>query len=225
MNLRLTCFAPSALIAASMLPACASAPRSDADAPTVATLARYLTGSFSSAAQAVSDPENFRDIRLHAVEIWTHRLDGPWLYVEQAAAESLARPYRQRVYRLSEPGRGVYRSEVYAMPDPLRFAGWWRTPERFFGALTPDELDPREGCSIEMTYRDGVFTGGTIGTGCESTLRGAAYATSAVELFPDRLVTWDRGFDGEDQQVWGATEGGYIFLRLEDKAPNAAPWP
>jgi hypothetical protein len=28
------------------------------------------------------------------------------------------------------------------------------------------------------------------------------------------LVTWDRGFDAEGNQVWGSTDAGYIFKRL-----------
>ena len=60
-----------------------------------------------------------------------------------------------------------------------------------------------------------VFYGGTVGTGCASTLRGAAYATSEVELFPDRLETWDRGYDAGGAQAWGATGSGYVFDRVD----------
>jgi hypothetical protein len=30
----------------------------------------------------------------------------------------------------------------------------------------------------------------------------------------DRIVSWDRGFDGDRRQVWGAEKGGYIFGRI-----------
>jgi hypothetical protein len=56
----------------------------------------WMTGSFSSAEQAAADT-NYFDIRLEIVPIWTTRADGHWLYVEQAAAGYLERPYRQRV--------------------------------------------------------------------------------------------------------------------------------
>ena len=70
------------------------------------TLVEWMTGSFSSEAQAAADPDYF-DIRLQMVPIWPDRADGAWLYVEQAAASSLDQPYRQRVYRLSAEADGV----------------------------------------------------------------------------------------------------------------------
>lgn len=184
----------------------------------VPPLTPVLVGSFSSAAQAAADPEHYFDIRLHAVEIWQARGDGPWLYVEQAAATALDKPYRQRIYRLSRTDSEGWRSDVFTLADPLRFAGWWRTPERFDRALSPSKLEPRDGCSIELRYdwNTDAFVGGTSGTGCASDLRGAAYATSEVELFPDRLLTWDRGFDAAGHQVWGATLGPYRFDRVPE---------
>lgn len=35
---------------------------------------------------------------------------------------------------------------------------------------------------------------------------------------PDRIVSWDRGFDESGSQVWGATAGGYVFLRTKTSA-------
>lgn len=177
-----------------------------------AVLASILTGSFSSAAQAEADPENYFDIRLEMVPIWRERTDGRWMYVEQAAASALDRPYRQRVYRLTSPRRDLYRSDVYELPDPGAVTGWHATPERF-DAMTPDDLTLRDGCAIVMSYDPDTagFVGSTVGTGCASALRGAAYATSEVKLMYGRLETWDRGFDADGNQVWGATEGGYVF--------------
>jgi len=58
-----------------------------------------------------------------------------------------------------------------------------------------------------------------MGDGCESTLRGAAYATSEVRLTLARMESWDRGFDRPGTQVWGATEGPYIFERVSHALP------
>lgn len=91
-------------------------------------LSSVLIGEFSSAEQAQLDPDNYFDIRLNSVQIWAGRDDGAWLYVEQASAEALDRPYRQRVYRLSKSDRRFV-SDVYTMPDPLTYAGWYATPE------------------------------------------------------------------------------------------------
>jgi len=171
-----------------------------------------MSGHYTSAAQALDDPANFFEIHLIMEPIWTERLDGPWLYVEQAAAWSLERPYRQRIYHLVETSDGV-RSDVYELQgDPLLFAGAWRTPQAF-GALGPEELLLREGCSIELRRTDDGFHGSTVGSGCTSSLRGASYATSEVFVAEGVLASWDRGFDARGRQVWGATAGPYLFLR------------
>ena len=198
-------------------PGCRAVPEGAAP-PRAAILARWMTGSFSSAAQAAAHPGEFSDIRLFTVPIWADRPDGPWLYVEQAAADSLERPYRQRVYHLVDTPEGP-RSDVYELPgDPLLLAGAWRDPDAF-DALDPAQLSAREGCSIHLTAAGGRFEGSTRGTGCSSTLAGAAYATSEVTVRPDALTSWDRGLDAEGRQVWGATRGPYVF------AKDVEPWP
>lgn len=127
--------------------------------------------------------------------------------------------------------------------DPADFAGAWKAPDLHFAHLTPADLELRDGCSIILhpvkhapseepaspVIEGGrtpqllngradpavpaEFEGATVGRACISTLAGAAYATSEVLVSEDRLVTWDRGFDAAGQQVWGATAGGYIFVR------------
>jgi CpeT protein len=111
-------------------------------------LATWMGDSFSSAAQHAADPDNFFDIRLQMAPIWQHRHDGPWLYVEQAAADRWERPYRQRVYHLFLRDDGALESAVYTLPgDPLRYAGAWRDVDPLAN-LEPDDLIMRNGCSI-----------------------------------------------------------------------------
>ena len=50
-------------------------------------------------------------------------------------------------------------------------------------------------------------------TGSGSTLRGATYAVSDVTLSATQILSWDRGYDAQDNQVWGAEAGPYEFLR------------
>ncbi len=176
-----------------------------------------LSGSFASTAQAARDPDNYRDIRLHAVRIWGERGDGVWLYVEQATAEAPGRPYRQRIYHLSSVGGDELVSEIYTLPgDAARFAGAYDDPGTF-GVIGPEDLTRREGCTMYLRRRgvDGAFVGGTRGDGCESTLRGAAYTTSEATIFADRMLTWDRGYDEGGRQVWGALAGPYVFVRVD----------
>ena len=179
----------------------------------VADLAMYMAGSFSNLAQARADSD-YIDINLEVVPVWTDRGDGPWLYVEQAVTARRSRPYRQRVYHLVDNSDGTFSSEVYEIEEPLRFAGDWRLDEPL-KELGPDSLVVREGCNVVLrrTSAD-TFEGGTVERECVSNMRGAVYATSEVVVTPERLISWDRGFDVEGNQVWGATEGPYIFDKL-----------
>jgi hypothetical protein len=188
--------------------------------PACQQAAAMMVGSFSSKAQAQSDPD-FRDIRLHMAPIWQGQRDACWLYVEQAAAEALDKPYRQRIYKVRDGAQGSIVSEVYELPgDPLAFAGAWGEPTRF-DALSPATLSRKDGCDVVLRpIRAGAFSGGTEGTGCVSTLRGASYATSKVHLDASGLVSWDQGWNDKGEQVWGATKAGYIFLR--DREPTSA---
>jgi hypothetical protein len=179
----------------------------------VELVASWMVGSFSSAAQAVSDPD-FLDIHLEMTRVWEDRQDGIWLYVEQAAASSVAKPYRQRIYRVFVQPNGLIVSEVYELPgEPLRFAGAWRRPE-LLESLTPKALILKDGCQVVLKkVTDTQWAGGTVGQGCASTRQGAAYATSEVIITPEGLRTWDRGFDKAGKQVWGAVKGPYEFSR------------
>lgn len=174
-------------------------------------LAFTMEGSYTSAEQAMADTTYF-NIELEMVRIWPKRKDGAWLYVEQAAAESKAKPYRQRVYRLTEVNDSTIRSEIYTI----------RSGERFFGAykdfallaqLSPDSIDAMEGCAITLQRYKSIYSGGTNGRDCPNSRNGAAYATSEVTIRSDRMVSWDRGYDAGGRQVWGAEKGGYVFLK------------
>jgi CpeT protein len=196
----------------------ASPAASQAAAPPPAALDRlasWMAGSFSSEEQAKTDT-NFFDIRLHMTRIWTDRSDGCWLYVEQAAASHLDKPYRQRVYHLTISNDTLV-SDVYTLADPLRFAGDWAKPAPLAG-LTVDSLSLRDGCSIYLIAEaDTAFVGSTRGTGCASDLRGATHATSEVRITREIISSWDRGFDAAGKQVWGAISGGYVFRKIEKR--------
>lgn len=185
----------------------------------VAEVARLLTGDFSSAEQAKGD-KDYLVIHLHMRPIWKTRTDGPWFYVEQAAATAVDKPYRQRIYQLVQRADGNVESLVYTFDEPLRLAGAWRQPERL-DALSPSDLKLRSGCAVLLERKpDGTYAGATVGKACASDLRGAAYATSVVTLGAGEFVSWDRGYNATDVQVWGATAGPYIFRRTAFPEPT-----
>ena len=71
-------------------------------------LENWMTGTFSSAQQALEDQTYF-DITLHMVPIWKNS-EGHFLYVEQAVSSQQDKPYRQRVYQLERLGENQYSS-------------------------------------------------------------------------------------------------------------------
>jgi hypothetical protein len=199
------------LVSATFATAQGRPPKQDAE---LQQLTRWMIGSFGSGKQATTDSTYF-DVRLHMARVWPNRTDGVWLYVEQALATRATRPYRQRVYRLERRrSDGVLTSKVYALPDPRAAVGAWAQVSPL-AKLSPNDLVERPGAVIELKA-DGPdrFVGSTVGDRCKSTFRGAAYATSEVEVRAKSLVSWDRGYDADGKQVWGATEGGYVFDRL-----------
>jgi hypothetical protein len=213
------------LVSVLALAACASACSTAEDAAVSGQAASGLTqfaqtmaGHYSSADQAKADSSYF-NIHLHMVPIWDSAEDPDtvWLYVEQAAFGYLDQPYRQRVYRLTEEPESEgtrFRSAVFTLSAPMRFAGAWDSVAAFDG-LTPDSLVERSGCDLVLTrFEDGSYAGSTGENTCPSALRGAAYATSEVTMDNRQLLSWDRGWDENGEQVWGAEKGGYVFRRM-----------
>ncbi len=176
-------------------------------------LAIWMQGLYSSHDQSVEDSSYF-DIRLAMVRIWPDRTDGVWLYVEQAAASSMAQPYRQRVYHLIKTDSVTYRSDVFTLEEPLRFAGAWRESDPMV-ALSPDSLAEKAGCGITLHKEsDSAYVGTTVDKACLNDWGEATYATSEVRVTPSTLFSWDRGWNDKDEQVWGAEKGGYVFRRV-----------
>ncbi|MEZ4774343.1 MAG: chromophore lyase CpcT/CpeT [Bacteroidia bacterium] len=200
------------IISLSVIPfSCRTVKSTAKDSHSLAQLAEWMTGKFDSAEQAASD-SNYYDISLHMSRIWPERKDGYWLYVEQAVTAAANRPYRQRIYQLTTDEEGKYLSKVFEVANPSRFINKNNDPGAF-AAISPDSLIERSGCVVVMTGIGGTYKGSTGEKTCESNLRGAAYATSTVTIFPDRLESWDQGFDAAGNQVWGAENGGYIFIK------------
>jgi len=185
---------------------------SDVDA-----LATLMEGEFSSARQSVEEEGYLPiEVRVGRVDRWSG--DGDiYLYMEQALSGNA--PYRQRVYRISEDENGAVTSTVLWLPgDVSRFEGAWRDPGLLAG-IGVDELEDR-GCVVEIRRASStegwVFEGETRGMGCPSDFRGAVRATSRVRFARDRFSVWDRGWDPRDVQVWGPTDGPYVFERVDD---------
>lgn len=173
--------------------------------------AEMLIGNFTSEAQAQSDSDYY-NISLSMTRIWSDRDDAIWLYVEQAMATKKDKPYRQRVYKLNHPSKGIFTSEIYTIKQAENFVDLQNDASKA-AQVTTDLIEFKDGCTVTMKYEKGIYTGGTDADKCPSDLRGASYATTKITLKKGLLVSWDQGFDKEGKQVWGATKGGYQFVK------------
>jgi len=176
-------------------------------------LKELMTGSFTSEKQAEADSSYF-NISLHMYPIWT-KDSADWLYVEQALFEKQEKPYRQRVYKLEVMAENIYKSKVFKLKNDSIFIGKWKNTG-FFNQFDQSILDEKTGCEvILMRIGSNEYQGSTSAENCKSSLRGAAYATSQVNVKPGVVESWDQGFDADGNQVWGATQGGYVFEKIK----------
>ncbi len=173
-----------------------------------------MQGSFNSEDQAKKD-STYYNISLHMYPIWKEK--GNFLYVEQALNSMQNKPYRQRIYEVTRLNDSVFSSAIYAIPNDSLWIGKWKTTNDF-NSISLKEINKREGCAV-LLKRIGKdhFKGETDNNSCKSTLRGASYATSEVEIKKGTVLSWDRGFDADNKHVWGAEKAGYIFNEIVKK--------
>jgi CpeT protein len=172
-------------------------------------LVTIMQGQYSSEAQSKRDTSYF-NISLRMIPIWKKR--GHYLYVEQAMFTKQEKPYRVRIYKVSQRG-DEFVSEIYTLKNEKEWIGKWKTPEAF-DVLTEQDIELKEGCEVVLKrVSKNKFSGQTGIKTCPSELRNASYATSKVTITENEIVSWDQGFDKNDQQVWGAEKGGYEFVK------------
>jgi hypothetical protein len=173
---------------------------------------QQMIGTYSSKAQSVADT-NYFSINLVMHPIWQGQSSKEsWLYVEQAVSATLDKPYRQRVYKLQYQGNNIYTSDIYTIKNQQKFIGLQSNKDKQ-ALLTPADIELKEGCTVTLLRNGNNYNGGTDADKCPSDLRGAKYATTKITMEEGKLISWDQGFDGTGKQVWGATLGGYIFLK------------
>mgnify|MGYP006145591989 FL=1 len=173
-------------------------------------LVSIMQGHYSSEKQALAD-KDYYNISLRMTPIWKSK--GNYLFVEQAIFDKQDKPYRVRIYKVSQRGN-EFISEIYTLKDEKAWIGKWATPE-VYDQLTEADIELKSGCEVVLK-RTGKhrFEGATGDKTCPSELRGASWANSKVTVTENTIHSWDQGFDKDGKQVWGATKGGYEFIKI-----------
>ena len=170
----------------------------------------YVEGHFDSSLQAKNDPDYY-EIHLQMCTVEAPELGTHVLYVEQAIATSLEKPYRQRLYVVESIGPKTIRSNIYELYEPEAYIGSCSAKDR--PIFVANDAKEKVGCHVDMRFQEQKFIGKTEHGVCPSSLRGASFATSEVTISSSILESWDRGYDEEGGQVWGAEKGAYQFRK------------
>ena len=136
-----------------------------------------------------------------------------FLYQEQAVQENLKKPYRQRLLEVSPiASTQSIRSLAFKPSNPEAWVNFCDKALESRIILLKD-LN-KEVCSLFLQRSGDVYTGFTPPNGCPSNVRGAVRVTNRVILQKSGMQTWDRGYDANGKQVWGAKEEPYQFERI-----------
>ncbi len=213
MKFGLSCLAALAVL----LPAFAGEDSQDA----ALDFAALSEGSWTSLAQS-ADP-GYDWVESETVRIMSERGDGVWLYQENAIMaaspdadiprDAKSKPYFQVVIRLQSLGPDQVHTTTYRLETPEARSGakgQWRTGA---GVFDPAWVGAPACMGQMRRVAEGYWQGAAE---CPNTYKGAARVDSRSVRTPDTYVNWDRGFDGEGQNVWGPPRGGYIFKRKGD---------
>ena len=186
-------------------------------------VAALLSGKMDTSAQAIANP------KAPNVQMTTCRIElltpadseSIFLYQEQAMSTSLDKPYRQRFLEISPSSLSQsVRSRSFKPADPTRWSGLCDSrKDRFTNrADNPKQIINLSDlgtpiCNVFLKQVGTIYLGNTPIDGCPANVRGAVRITNHIELTPASMNTWDRGFDAQGKQVWGAKTESYQFRR------------
>lgn len=177
----------------------------------------YLTRTMDTTAQAERHPRyvgvQMTTCPIHVVS--SHRSeDHPsvYLYQEQALTEQIESPYRQRFLQivLSEDITRV-ESRTFKPSTPHSWTGLCQQINPTVEAIELGQLV----CVVRLRPSTLGYVGSTPEEGCPVNLRGAVRLTNTIVLHQHGMDTWDRGFDINDIQVWGARTEPYQYRWLD----------
>ncbi len=178
-------------------------------------IAAFLSGKMDTSAQAIANP------KAPNVQMTTCRIgllspadsESIFLYQEQAMSTSLDKPYRQRFLQISpSPLSQSVRSRSFKPANPTRWVGLCNVTPSLERTVNLSDLGIPV-CNVFLKQVGTSYRGNTPIDGCPANVRGAVRITNHIELTPNRMNIWDRGFDAQGKQVWGAKNESYQFRR------------
>ena len=179
-------------------------------------LVSRLDKLYDSSEQASQQMDYF-DVTLDHCEIGVtdlpnHEKLNKFMLLEQAISANRDNPYRIRLIKIEyDEITGVFMSKNFEPSQPEKLIGGCLASEPPAVAFS-EFSDPK--CTIYLEKVENRFEGGTPAEGCFSDFRGATTFTAEVIIGEDFISSWDRGFDSQGNQVWGARRGPYLFREV-----------
>jgi hypothetical protein len=185
----------------------------------------HLVGVMATSAQAQSTPKA-PDVRMTtctvkvidgSAEFEAEAINSVFLYQEQALSKNLTQPYRQRFLEIKPLGEQKQVASIaFKPPTPATWTGLCQQPEEK-RILHFNDLGTAS-CRVflERQSDSNEYVGETPPEGCPIDYRGAVKVTNRIILHQTGMDTWDRGFDAEGNQVWGAKEEPYQYRWLNN---------
>lgn len=173
---------------------------------------QYLEGQLSTSQRAAQNPK-IADVTMTTCRVQLEpagTADRIYLYQEQAITSRMDKPYRQRILEISaSPLSQTVRSRSFKLVNQTQWINFCDRPNQ---AMHHSDLAEAV-CSVFLKARNAEFIGVTEATGCPAKVRGAVLIRNHIRLYPGGMETWDRGYDAQGKQVWGADDEPYQFRR------------
>lgn len=200
-------------------------------APHVHQVAAYLTGVLETTVPSTSKPGPPIQIQMTTCSVQqidrVDRVDQPnvdqpdavLLYQEQAPIEKLNQPYRQRFLSVTaSPYSKTVRSLAFKPANPQQWVNFCARDMRDRQIHARDLGTPV--CSVflkpsQNAEGEAVYYGNTPVDGCPASIRGAVRITNHILLYKTGMETWDRGFDSQGKQMWGARVEAYRYRKIK----------
>jgi hypothetical protein len=180
----------------------------------VESVVSHLVGVMDTSAQATANPKA-PSVRMTTCEVQiadntTQTSSSVYLYQEQALTNNLEQPYRQRFLQIRPSAdRKTVESQSFKPQNSETLIGLCNKPEQ--NRVVEQQAIGESVCSVFLKPTQTGYVGETPPEGCPANVRGAVRITNKIILHLQGMDTWDRGYDTQGNQVWGAQNESYQY--------------
>jgi len=189
------------------------------------TLTTWFAGQYNNQNQARRD-STVQAAHAYVVPIFENLVtDALWFYEE--ITDDKQQVISQRIYRFADVNAVQWEAVIYELaelPDMQKFAGEWQKPMPFDGLDPEVDLTGMSACTIIFSKKGNTkYSGASIRKECRYGKLNAYYVTTAIDIYAEKLVRADRGFEHDHTQMWGPTaeEKGFEFKKIDIKEVEA----